>query len=131
MAGGAKIMKKSTFTRVALILGAAVALAACQSTEPILFIATPGYVDAQVAMREEALRQEYDGRIAELEQELEAQRQVADELANLSSVISDIEASNSELQALASQVEGELESIPLETIQTIVDVLTRYVQGNQ
>ncbi len=119
------------FRRGALIALATFGFAACQSTEPILFIATPGYVDAQVALREEALRQEYDQRIAELERELAQQKEVSDELSGLATVIGEIEASNQELQALADQVESELTSIPLDTIQTIVDVLTRHIEGNQ
>ena len=32
-------------------------LAACQSTKPVWFIATPGYVEAELATSEDALRQ--------------------------------------------------------------------------
>lgn len=104
-------------------------LVSCGTTRPIWFIATPGYVEAQLASREEALRRDYEGRIAELEQELGNQRVVSDELAGLAGVIREVEASNRELQNLAAQVEDELEGLPRETIRIIVEVLTRHLEG--
>lgn len=123
-------MNRRVIGVIALAIGGLV-LAGCQSTSPILFIATPGYVEAQIAMREEALRQDYDARIVELEQQLSDQQAVADELSGLSDVITEVEASNRELQDLASVVEQELTDLPLETIQIIVDVLTRHLEGNR
>lgn len=107
------------------------ALASCQSTEPILFIATPGYVENQLARQEASIRDEYDARIAELEAELDEQRTVSDELAGLSQVIRDVESSTRELEQLAAQVEDELAGLPEETIRIIVDVLTRHLDGEQ
>ena len=106
-------------------------LASCQTTEPVWFIATPGYVDSRLAAQEEALRGEYGTRIAELEREVESQREIASELSELATVIRDVEASNRELQDLASQVETELAEIPEETIQLIVDVLTRHLEATR
>lgn len=110
---------------------AVVLLGSCQTTEPLWFIATPGYVEAQVATSEQALRREYDVRIKELETQLAGQREVTDELAGLSDIIRDVEASNAELRELADQVEREIEDLPEETIRTIVDVLTRHLQETE
>lgn len=107
----------------------ALVLASCQSTEPILFIATPGYVENQLARQEESIRSEYDARIADLEAEIDEQRTVSDELAGLSQVIRDVESSTRELEQLAAQVEDELAGLPEETIRIIVDVLTRHLEG--
>jgi uncharacterized coiled-coil protein SlyX len=104
-------------------------LAGCQTTQPLWFIATPGYVEAQLAMREEALRQDYEGRIEELEKEVAEQRAVADELAGLAEVIREVEASNQELQTLATAVEAEIEDMPEETIRIIVEVLSRHLEA--
>lgn len=112
-----------------IIVGIALgALAACQSTEPVWFIATPGYVEAQMATSEDALRREYDTRIEELEAELARQRDVTEELAGLSAVIRDVEASNNELRDIAGQVEDDIARLPRETIRTIVDVLARHLE---
>lgn len=104
-------------------------LVGCQTTQPLWFIATPGYVEAQLAVQEEALRQDYEGRIEELEQELTEQRAVADELAGLAEVIREVEASNQELQTLATAVEAEIEDMPEQTIQIIVEVLSRHLEA--
>ena len=123
-------MKKSVIP----VLGAlvvALVLAGCQSTKPILFIATPGYVDAQIAMREEAMRQDYDARIADLERELAVQKSAADELANLAGVITEVEQKNRELEELAGRVEQEIQDLPYDTIEIIVEVLTRHLEGNR
>lgn len=115
--------------RIIITVFALGALASCQSTEPIWFIATPGYVEAEVATSEDALRREYDARLEELEAELASQREVTEELAGLSEVIREVEASNEELQGLAAQVEDEIAGLPEETIRTIVDVLTRHLDA--
>lgn len=117
--------------RIIVMVIAAAALAACQSTEPVWFIATPGYVEAEVATSEESLRRDYDARIEELEAELASQREVTEELAGLSEIIREVEASNEELRDLASQVEDEIAGLPEETIRTIVDVLTRHLEESQ
>jgi uncharacterized coiled-coil protein SlyX len=110
---------------------ATLALAGCQSTEPFLFIATPGYVEAQLAMSEEAIRQDYEARIADLEAELAEQKAAADELASLAGVITEVEQSNRELQELASRVEEEIQDLPYDTIEIIVQVLNRHLEGNR
>ena len=119
--------------RMIIRLGLAAALLGlllgCQTTQPLWFIATPGYVEAQLAMQEEALRQDYEGRIEELEQEVTEQRAVADELAGLAGVIREVDASNQELQTLAAQVEQEIEDLPEQTIRIIVEVLSRHLEA--
>ena len=115
--------------RYAIVLAALGLLVSCRTTEPIGFIATPGYVEAQLAAREEALRADYGARIAELESELAEQRAVSEELASLAAVIRDVEASNRELQGLASQVEQEIRDLPTTTIEILVEVLTRHLEG--
>ncbi|MFW5776557.1 MAG: hypothetical protein ACOCZB_04640 [Spirochaetota bacterium] len=117
--------------RIIIAVIALGALAACQSTKPVWFIATPGYVEARVATSEDALRQEYDARLEELQTELASQREVTEELAGLATVIRDVEASNAELQDLASQVEDEIAALPETTIRTIVDVLTRHLDESE
>ena len=117
--------------RIIIAVLALAMLAACQSTKPVWFIATPGYVEAEVATSEDALRKEYDARIEELESELASQREVTEELAGLTTVIRDVEASNAELRDLASQVEDEIAALPEETIRTIVDVLTRHLDESE
>ena len=77
---------------VMLTLALAV-LASCQSTKPFLFIATPGYVEAKLAAQEEVIRSDYEARISQLEAELSSQREVAQELADLSGVIREVESS--------------------------------------
>jgi hypothetical protein len=111
-------------------------LAACNTTQPVGFIATPGYVDAQIAASEEAMRLEYesllvqkDREIARLQRELEDQRVVADELAGLADLIRDVDASNRELQELASEVEVRLQDIPNETLEILVEILSRHLEG--
>jgi len=117
-------------TRSLVIIGAlTVLLASCSTTKPIWFIATPGYVESQLAVREEALRNDYTARIVALETELESQRAVSDELAALAEVIKQVEASNIELQGLAAEVEDELAELPDETIRIIVEVLNRHLEG--
>lgn len=114
--------------RYALLTLALGVLVSCQTTRPIWFIATPGYVDAKLATQEEAIRSDYESRISQLEAELDSQRQVAQELADLSGVIREVEASNRELQELAAQVERELAGLPEETIRLIVEALTRHLE---
>ena len=117
-------------TRSLVIIGAlTVLLASCSTTKPIWFIGTPGYVESQLAVREEALRNDYTARIVALETELESQRAVSDELAALAEVIKQVEASNIELQGLAAEVEDELAELPDETIRIIVEVLNRHLEG--
>jgi hypothetical protein len=119
---------KAVCAIVVLVLGV---LVSCQTTEPIWFIATPGYVEAQIATREAALRRDYDVRIEALETELDDQRRITDELAGLSEVIREVEASNVELRELAARVEEEIADLPEETIRTIVDVLTRHLEDSE
>ncbi len=114
---------------VVVAIALLVLLASCSTTKPIWFIATPGYVESQLAAREEALRSDYTARIVELEIELESQRAVSEELASLAEVIKQVEASNLELQGLAGEVEKELAGLPSETIRIIVEVLSRHVEG--
>ncbi|MFW5776562.1 MAG: hypothetical protein ACOCZB_04665 [Spirochaetota bacterium] len=116
--------------RIIIVCIALGALASCRSTEPVWFIATPGYVEAEVTTSEDSLRREYDARIEELEAELASQREVAEELAGLSRVIRDIETSNDELRDLASRVEDDIARLPADTIRTIVEVLTRHLEAS-
>jgi len=111
-------------------------LVSCHTTEPIWFIATPGYVDAQIASSEETMRMEYerllvqkDREIARLQRELDEQRAVAEELSGLADLIREVDADNRELKGLASQVEVRLDQIPNETLQILVELLTRHLEG--
>jgi len=123
--------KMATRGRLNVTLLASVVLltaAGCASTEPIWFIATPGYVDSRIAVSEESVRSEYEAEIARLESELQDQRRVSEELAGLSSIIDEVDRSNQELRELASEVEERLRTIPAETIRRIVDVLQEHLQ---
>lgn len=133
--------------KILILLGTASILAAgCSTTKPILFIATPGYVDQEIA----AVRNEVERAVAENEseaaivseevevireeiaavsEELERQREVAAELAALAEDLAGLQASTAELEALAAQVEGRLGSLPLETLQLLRDVLAEYLAG--
>ena len=99
----------------------------CASTKPIWFIATPAYVEAQIATSEDATREEYDARIRQLEAELDSQKTVSSELAALAEVISEVESSNRELVRLADDLEDRLAELPGETIREIVEILQRYL----
>jgi hypothetical protein len=107
---------------------AAAFLAGCATTKPIWFIATPGYVEAQIATSEGATRAEYEGQIAEIQNELNRQRQVTEELAALTDVISDIERNNRELLGLADELEDRLAALPRETIRQLVEILERHLE---
>ena len=113
---------------VAICLLATISLAGCATTKPIWFIATPGYVEAQIATSEDATRSEYEAQIAQLQRDLNAQRAVADELAALTGVISEIESNNRELLGLADELEDRLAALPRETIRQLVDILERHLE---
>lgn len=107
----------------------AVLFAGCQSTRPIWFIATPGYVEARIAGSEEAIRAEYELEIEKLQARLTEQEQAAEELAQLASIIEEVDANNKELQELAQGVELRLDDLPEETLQLLVEVLSDYLQA--
>ena len=123
--------------RIVVILCIALGLlVSCNTTRPIWFIATPGYVDNQIAESEEAMRLEYeallvekDREIARLRRQLDEQQAVAEELASLIDMIRDVDASNRELQDLAGAVETRLDQIPNETIEILVQLLSRHLEG--
>ena len=128
-------MKYRLVITLILVLGI---LVSCSTTDPIWFIATPGYVDAQIASSEETMRLEYerqlvqkDREIARLQRELEEQRAVADELAGLVDLVHRIDADNHELMGLADQYEAELARIPNETLQILVELLSRHLEGQR
>lgn len=121
-------------TRAALaggLVSLVLLLAGCQTTEPIWFIATPGYVESRIAGSEAAMRREYELEIAELRRRLAEQEAAAAELAELATVIRDVEASNKELQQLAQDVEERLNELPTETIHMLVDVLSEYLEERE
>ncbi|MEE8440209.1 MAG: hypothetical protein V3S41_00690 [Spirochaetia bacterium] len=107
---------------------AMVLLAGCATTEPIWFIATPGYVEAQIATSESATRQEYEAQIARLQDELDAQRAVSNDLAALADVIAEIESSNRALLGLADELEDRLAELPRETIRQLVEILQQHLE---
>ncbi len=116
--------------RTVILVGVVVVMVAgCQTTQPVWFIATPGYVEARIATHEHALRRAYDDRISGLEQELDSQRRVSDELASLSQVIREVEADNRELLILASELDRALQDLPAHTIQAIVNALAGYLES--
>lgn len=110
-----------------LIAAGAALLAGCATTEPIWFIATPGYVDSRIARSEEETRQQYEQEIASLEQEVDEQRTAARELAALADVIAELESSNRELLGLADDLEVRLANLPDETIRQLVTILEDYL----
>ncbi len=114
--------------RVALGLFVLVLFAGCATTEPLWFIATPGYVEAQIATSENAVRMEYEAEIARLQDELNAQRAVSDELVALADVIAKIENSNQELLGLADELEDRLSELPRETIRQLVEILQQHLE---
>ena len=103
-------------------------LSGCATTKPIWFIATPGYVEVQIATSEEATRQEYEAEIAQLQGDIDQQRAAAEELAVLASVIAEIESSNRALLDLADELEGRLAALPQDTIRELVNVLQIYLE---
>ena len=113
---------------IALGLFVLVLFAGCATTKPLWFIATPGYVEAQIATSENAIRLEYEAEIARLQDELNAQRAVSDELVALADVIAEIEDSNQELLGLADELEDRLSELPLETIRQLVEILQQHLQ---
>ncbi len=113
----------------ALLLSATVLLAACRTTEPIWFVATPGYVETRIAASEAALRGDYDQRLADLQRELAEQRAVAERLATLSELIEAVDASNRELRDLADQVEEQLAGLPEEILREIIDALRAHLDA--
>lgn len=130
MRDNAQAGHRQTGGRVTFVgMVALLVLTGCASTEPIWFIATPGYVDSRIAVSEEAVRGEYEAEIARLEQELDEQRRVADELAGLAAIIEEVDRSNRELRDLATAVEQRLQTLPTETIRLIVDVLQEHLQS--
>jgi type IV pilus biogenesis protein CpaD/CtpE len=121
-------MKRMIRIAVLSLAGASTLLmAGCATTEPLWFIATPGYVDSRIALSEEAVRQEYEQSIARLEAELADQRATAEELAALAEMIEEIDASNRELLGLAETLEDRLEDLPRETIAQLVEILEAYL----
>ena len=113
---------------IAVGLFTVVLFAGCATTEPIWFIATPGYVEAQIATSENATRGDYEAQIARLQDELDAQRTVSDELAGLAEVIAEIESSNQELLGLADELEDRLAELPRETIRQLVEILQQHLE---
>lgn len=107
----------------------ALLLTGCASTEPIWFIATPGYVDSRIAVSEESVRSEYEAEIDRLQAEIDEQRQVSEELAGLAGIIEEVDQSNRELRDLATAVEERLEMLPRETVQLLVEILAGYLDG--
>ena len=123
---GREILK---MRRLALLLSVTVLLAACRTTEPIWFVATPGYVEARIAASEAAVRSDYDARLHELQRELDDQRAVAERLATLSELIEAVDAGNRELRGLANQIEEQLAGLPQEIISEIIDALTAHLDA--
>lgn len=112
-------MKQSSPGLIAVALIATSTLGGCASTEPIWFIATPGFVEAQIMASEAAVQADYeeklaqrDARIDELEAELSAQQAVAEELREL---VGDI---------------SRIDLLPTETLRLLVDVLDDYLREN-
>ena len=113
---------------IALGLFVLVSFVGCATTEPLWFIATPGYVEARIATSESAIRLEYEAEIARLQDELRAQRVVSDELVALADVIAEIENSNQELLGLADELEDRFSELPRETIRQLVAILQRHLE---
>ena len=117
---------KTKWVAAAILI--AIALSGCATTEPIWFIATPGFVEAQIATSENATKLAYENQIAQLQGEINAQRAVSEELGGLVDVISEIEDSNRQLLGLADELEDRLSSLPQETIRQLVDILENYLE---
>jgi hypothetical protein len=114
---------------IMLVAIVAVVFSGCATTKPVWFIATPGYVETQIATREHALRREYEDRFYGLEHEIEAQRRLSNELAGLSQVIRELEADSRELQIFATELEQAIRHLPAHTIQAIVDALKAHLES--
>ncbi|TVQ19398.1 MAG: hypothetical protein EA382_16435 [Spirochaetaceae bacterium] len=117
--------------RAALLLSLTVFLAACRTTEPIWFVATPGYVETRIAASEAAVRSDYDARLLDLQREIDEQRAVSERLASLSELIEAVDASNRELRDLAVRVEEQLAGLPEEIIREIVGALTAHLDARR
>ena len=112
-------MKRTIVALAAIAMMAAFVLGGCASTDPIWFIATPGFVEAQIMASEGALQADYeeklaerDARIEKLESELAAQQAVAEEL-----------------RALVGDI-SRIDLLPTETLRLLVDVLDDYLREN-
>lgn len=120
------------------VIAATAAAGGCRTTEPVWFIATPGYVESRIARSEEALRREYEAELAEQAMEIERLRidltmhqAIAEELTALARIIRDVELSNAELRELGSALEQRLAGLPEETIRLIVEALTRELDSSR
>ena len=122
-------------SKIVLLVVMIAALFGCASTDPIWFIATPGYVESRIMVSEAALQEDYGARIAEkdteilaLKDELAAQRDTARELAALVDTINDLDRSNRELQDIAAAAQSRLDRLPTETLELIIEVLAGYLE---
>lgn len=116
--------------RIIVTIAAVSFLAGCATTEPIWFIATPGYVESRIATSEEATRRSYEAEIAQVQSELESQREVASELAAMADIIAEVEQNNRELLALADVLEDRLQNLPTETIRQLVIILQEHLDSD-
>ena len=120
------------------IVVAAAAAGGCRTTEPVWFIATPGYVESRIARSEDALRLEYEAELAEQAMEIERLRvdltmhqAIAEELTALARIIREVELNNAELRELGAALEQRLTGLPEETIRLIVEALTRELESSR
>ncbi len=102
----------------------------CTNTGFLGFIATTGYVDKHIS----TTRDETDARIAETSNDLNKVKSDVETLSSLKStlqsLIDDIQQtkdSTQELKALTAQLETRLDTIPQETLQTLVQILQDYL----
>jgi predicted nuclease with TOPRIM domain len=131
-------MKKMLMMAAApLMIALAVLMIGCASTKGFLGLTTVSTMEAELAQ----IREEEDRRHQELRQELE---RISRELSSLNAEVdrheelsgeirqvledfAEVQKATSDLQQLAEQVEDELDAIPRETLQQIVDVLQAYL----
>jgi len=115
--------------RFLLPVAAVLVLAGCATTEPIWFIATPGYVESRIATSEEATRSAYEAELARLQAQIDSQNEIVSRLDSMSDVIAEVEKNNDDLLALADVLEERLQNLPTETIRELVAILQEYLDA--
>ncbi|HUX11738.1 MAG TPA: hypothetical protein VMW87_01845 [Spirochaetia bacterium] len=116
--------------RLAYVPVLALLFLGCTNTGFLGFIATTGYVDKHIS----TTREETDARLAETSNDVNKVKSDVETLnslkSTLQSLIGDIERnkeSTQELKTLTAQLSSRLDSIPQETLQTLVQILQDYL----
>jgi len=117
--------------KLVIFLVGVFSLSGCATQGFLGFIATTQYVEN----RTETERAETTRQLSEVKTELETvqadlaeYRKSAQELSALVDQVNQTRAATEELQKLAGEVEGRLDSLPKETIAQLVEILQDYLE---